>query len=392
MPSIEEITLTRPTAAPAGKAFPLEPASAESLGFHPPALDRLRALITAHIAEGRYPGAQIALARHGRLALFESFGESSIEKHTAADDRTLWLLFSNTKVITAAGIWALVEDGAITFSDRIADHIPDFARHGKGEVTLAQLLSHRGGFPSANVSQEAWTDHGRMLRDVCDFTLEWTPGSRLQYHGRSALWVAAALIETLTRGDYRDFLRRRIMEPLGIPNELFVGLPDSEHARVATMYEPDSAGKQVPLAVENTAPHRRAGIPSSGGHASARAMAAFYQMLAHGGELDGIRIFSRRLVEYVARNHTGEMVDHNFGMPMHRGLGVHVRGHSDTIRGLGSIASPNTFGHGGVGSSYCWADPDSGVSFAYLTNSRVPDPWHTRRLDLVSNIAHSAIG
>ena len=149
MPSIEEITLTRPTAAPAGKAFPLEPASAESLGFHPPALDRLRALITAHIAEGRYPGAQIALARHGRLALFESFGESSIEKHTAAADRTLWLLFSNTKVITAAGIWALVEDGAITFSDRVADHIPDFARHGKGEVTLAQLLSHRGGFPSA---------------------------------------------------------------------------------------------------------------------------------------------------------------------------------------------------------------------------------------------------
>ena len=56
-----------------------------------------------------------------------------------------------------------------------------------------------------------------------------------------------------------------------------------------------------------------------------------------------------------------------------------------------SIASPRTFGHGGVGSSYCWADPDSGVSFAYLTNSRVPDPWHSARLDVISNTAHAAI-
>jgi CubicO group peptidase (beta-lactamase class C family) len=391
MPDIRDVTLTRPVGRSAGDTFPLETETPEELGFHEPQLDRLRALIAQHIAEGRYPGAQIALARHGQLALFESFGSASLEPRTAAGERTLWLLFSNTKVITAAGVWALVEDGAITFSDRIAAHIPEFARHGKNEVTLAQLLSHRGGFPSHNVSPEAWTDHERMVREVCDFTLEWTPGSRVQYHSRSALWVAAALIETLTGGDYRDFLRARIMEPLGIANELFVGLPDAEHSRVATIYEPDTAGRQTPLASENTAPHRRAGIPSSGGHASARAMAAFYQMMANGGELEGRRIFSRRLVEYVTRNHSGEMVDHGFGMPMHRGLGVHVRGTTDAIRGLGTLASPATFGHGGVGSSYCWADPDSGVSFAYLTNSRIPDPWHTRRLDLVANLVHAAI-
>ena len=85
------------------------------------------------------------------------------------------------------------------------------------------------------------------------------------------------------------------------------------------------------------------------------------------------------------------MVDGGMDMPMHRGLGVHVRGNTDTIRGLGTIASPRTYGHGGVGSSYCWTDPDSGVSFAYLTNSRIPDPWHSRRLDIISNIVHSAI-
>jgi len=375
----------------AAPAFPLETSTPAELGLHEPALAKLRKLIGSHIAEGRYPGAQIALARHGRLALFETFGKASIAPASAASNDTLWLLFSNTKVITAAGIWALVEDGAITFSDRIADHIPDFARNGKGEITLAQVLSHRAGFPSQNVTSEGWTDREAMRRQICDFTLEWTPGSRLQYHPRAALWVAAALIEAIAGVDYRDFLRRRIIEPLGLGRELFVGTPDADHARIATIYEPDAAGVHRALEQENTAPHRRAGIPSSGGHATARALAAFYQMMANGGELNGRRLFSRRLVEYVTRNHTGEMLDYGMGMPMHRGLGVHVRGTTDRIRGLGTIASPHTFGHGGVGTSYCWADPDSGVSFAYITNSRIPDPWHSRRLDLVANLVHSAI-
>jgi CubicO group peptidase (beta-lactamase class C family) len=120
-------------------------------------------------------------------------------------------------------------------------------------------------------------------------------------------------------------------------------------------------------------------------------MAAFYQMMLAGGRLNGVRLFSPRLIQYVTRNVTGDMVDGYMGMPMHRGLGPHLRGTTDTIRGLGSLASPRTFGHGGVGSSYCWGDPDSGVSFAYLTNSRIPDPWHSARLDVVANSVHAAI-
>ena len=371
--------------------YPLAPASLTQLGFFEPALANLRVVIEHHIAEGRYPGAQIALARHGQLALFETFGRAAIEDNKPASAETLWLLFSNTKVITAMGVWALVEDGLLSFNDRIADHMPEFAQHGKGDITLAQVLSHRAGFPSQNITPAVWTDHVEMRRQVCNFTLEWTPGSRLHYHPRAALWVAAALIETLSGIDYRDFLRQRIIEPLGLSRDIFVGMPDAEHGRAASIYEPAADGSQQALKDENTAPFRRAGIPSSGGYATARGMAALYQMMANFGNLNGARIFSRRLVEFVTRNHTGDMVDGGMGMAMHRGLGVHVRGMSDKIRGLGAIASPRTFGHGGVGTSYCWADPDSGVSFAYITNSRQPDPWHSRRLDIVANLVHSAI-
>lgn len=388
---MNDMTAVKDVSSATHSAYPLAQASLVQLGFHEPALARLRALIERHIAEGRYPGAQIALARHGQLALFETFGRASISDNKPANADTLWLLFSNTKVLTATGIWALIEDGALSFNDRIADHIPEFAQHGKGDITLAQVLSHRAGFPSQNVTPAVWTDHVEMRRQVCNFTLEWTPGTRLHYHARTALWVAAALIEAVTGADYRDFLRQRIIEPLGLANDIFVGMPDAQHGRAATIYEPAADGTQQALKDENAAPFRRAGVPSSGGYATARGMAALYQMMANFGKLNGTRLFSRRLIEFVTRNHTGDMHDGGMDMPMHRGLGVHVRGTTEKIRGLGAIASPRTFGHGGVGSSYCWADPDSGVSFAYITNSRIPDPWHSRRLDVVANLVHSAI-
>jgi CubicO group peptidase (beta-lactamase class C family) len=200
------------------------------------------------------------------------------------------------------------------------------------------------------------------------------------------------LIESITKSDYRTFIRENVTEPLGLGDDVYVGLPDAQHARAVDMHEPAADGlRQVKRAEENSAAFRRAGTPAGGGYATARGMAAFYQMLVNGGRLGGTRLLSPRMVAYVTRNVTGDRVDGYMGMPMHRGLGPHLRGTTDTIRGLGALASPRTFGHGGVGSSYCWGDPDSGVSFAYLTNSRLPDPWHGARMDVVSNCVHSSI-
>lgn len=372
-------------------AFPLSVATPASLGLGPRALDRLQELITGHLAEGRYPGAQIAVARDGKLAFFRTLGDARLDPaRVPARDDSLWLLYSNTKVLTACAVWILAEQGALRFTDRVAEHVPGFEANGKGDVTIVQLLSHQGGFPNADVPKAAWEDHELLRRTVCGFTLEWTPGSRVHYHSRAAHWTAAVLIEALTKTDYRAFIREQVAEPLGLGDELFVGLPDGQHERATDMHEPGGTGS-VKRAEENNAEFRRAGTPGGGGYGTARAMAAFYQMLAAGGSLAGRRLLSTRMVQYVTRSVTGDRVDGYMGIPMHRGLGPHVRGTTDTIRGLGSIASPRTFGHGGVGSSYCWADPDSGVSFAYLTNSRVPDPWHSARLDVISNSVHAAI-
>lgn len=380
--------------------FPLPESNPEALGLDPRPLERLCRLVEQHIAEGHHPGAQLALARHGKLALFRSFGQARVAPQgardydapaTPADARSLFLLYSNTKVVTAAAVWMLVEDGKLRFNDTIAQHVPGFEAHGKGGITVLQLLTHQGGFPSAVVPEAAWADHDLLRRTVCNFTLEWTPGSKVQYHPAAAHWVAAVLIEAITGQDFRDVIRQRVTEPLGLSDELFVGLPEDQHGRAADIYDPPQEGKFTPRLPETTAAGRKAGIPGGGGYGSARAMAAFYQMLAQGGVLNGVRVLSPRMIEFVTRNFTGDRVDEYMGIPMHRGIGPHSRGETPVARGLGTIAHPRTFGHGGVGSSYCWADPVSGVSFAFLSNCRQTEEFHNRRMDILSSLAHASI-
>ncbi len=366
-------------------SYPLPSGELASLGFAAKPLDHLDRLIKTHIDDGRYAGAQIALARHGKLALFRTYGNARTEGATIpATNDSLFLLFSQTKVLTSSAVWTLVEEGKLSFMDRVSDHLPEFAARGKADITLEQVMTHQGGFPNADVTQATWTDHARMRAEVCDFSLEWTPGTRLQYHGRAAHLVQAMVIEAVTGQDFRTVIRQRVIEPLGLEHEIMVGVPEDQQARCADTYGPEAR--------DNSAAFRSAGLPSGGGYATARGMAAFYQMLGHGGRLGQTRLFSPRLIAYVSRSHTGESPDLAMtGIPMHRGLGPHVRGDSDRIRGLGTIGAPVTFGHGGVGSSYSWADPSSGVSFSYLTNFVSPDPWHSARLDRVANLVHAAI-
>ncbi|MFT4101833.1 MAG: serine hydrolase domain-containing protein [Burkholderiaceae bacterium] len=378
--------------------FPLQADTGATGHLRLEQIERLYALIDRHIADGRYPGAQIALAQNGRLLIERSFGQGRLDASAPGglagkvDDRSLWLLYSNTKVVLATALWKLFEQGAFRFTDRVVDHVPEFKRNGKRDITLLQVITHQGGFPNATVPPDCWDDHEKMKARVCNFSLEWTPGSRVHYHGLSAHWVLATVIEAVTGKDFRDYVREAVIEPLGLGDDLFLGLPAGAGDRLTEMVEPTPDGKGYRSIAENNTPEwRRAGIPGGGAYGTARGMAALYQMMLGGGELNGVRLLSPRTLAYAIRNFTGDRVDEFMGMPMHRGLGPHLRGTTPAIRGLGAIAPAGAFGHGGVGSSYCWGDPESGISFVYLTNCRVPDPWHSDRLDVVSNLVHSAI-
>lgn len=371
-------------------ALPISLASPASLGLDAAKLERACEIVASHVADDFHPGAQLAVARRGKLALYRAFGEATVAPSRPVVERTLFPLFSNTKVITAAAVWTLVEEGRLRFADRVAAHVPGFDAHGKKDVTVAHLLTHQAGFPTAEVAPECFADRERLLHAVCEFKLEWPPASRTVYHRLAAHWVIAVLIEAVTGADYRDEIRKRVIEPLGLTGEMFLGLPETEDHRASAMYTPKQT-EPWPLDPMVAAPaFRRSGIPGAGGYATARAMAVFYQMMAQGGVRNGVRIVSPRMIDYVTRDFTGDLVDDYTGYPMHRGLGPFSRGQTGHP-GLGAIGHPRTFGHSGVGTSYCWADPESGVSFAFLSNCRRDNEWHNRRMDILSTPVHASI-
>jgi CubicO group peptidase (beta-lactamase class C family) len=371
---------------------PLPAASAESAGLDPLKLERACALIEEHIAAGVNPGGQIAVVRHGKLVLDRVFGAARlVPAEVPVTAETLFLAYSNTKVVTASAIWKLVEDGRLRFDDPAAAYLPGFEKHGKGEVTILHLLTHQGGFPNAMIPLDLAEDHDALRAHLNEMKLEWLPGTNVHYHSASGHWVLAMVIEAITGMDYRDFIQTAIIEPLGLGAEMALKITPEIAARCADMHARDGDGPMLPLALENSPAYRHAGRPGGGIHSTARAFAAFYQMLLQGGQLGGTRLLSPRMIAYASRNFTGERINLMNGRPAHRALGPTVRGDTDFHPGHGAIAHPLTLGHAGMGSSYCWGDPDSGVSFAFVSNGRLDDDAHDRRMELLSTVVHASI-
>ncbi|TXR50374.1 serine hydrolase domain-containing protein [Phyllobacterium endophyticum] len=381
----------------------LKESDPSSVGLDSSRLQLVQNLLEEHICDCKYEGCQIAVARHGSLVLNKTYGTCpDISKRGAPQDDTLFCIRSMTKTFTAAVIWSLGDEGKLSFFDRVVDYIPEFGALGDGRdaIMIFQLLTHQAGFPHADVTKEAWADHRRLREEVCLFRLEWRPGSKVFYHSYNAHWVLAALIESVTGADFRDVVRERIISPLQIGNEFFMGVPGSDHVRIAREHSPvgRNGGGIALHAAENTPEWYSAGHPHGGGLATARGVVTFFQLLALGGSVCGQRVFSSRLIEYVSRN-TGDRLNERLHQEQkpgdaltvaNFGLGIKVRGEKPGMPGCGSLAGPRTIFHGGGVNSLAWSDPDTGVSFAFVSNAYVPTTWMAREMERVCNLVHSA--
>ena len=119
-------------------AFPAHGTTAnEDLGLDRERLADLRNRVQHAIDKGPLPSIQIALARNGKLALFETFG--------AADNSTRYNVFSCTKPVVASAIWRLMGEGLIAIDRPVADYMEGFAANGKQAVTVEQVLCHTAG-------------------------------------------------------------------------------------------------------------------------------------------------------------------------------------------------------------------------------------------------------
>lgn len=346
--------------------------------------DKVKALLTRvakEVEEGLLPAAQVALARNGKVGVFESFGSATNESLTP--------MFSATKAITSAAAWLLFQSGDLDEDERVVDIIEEFGTNGKEVVTVQQLFTHTAGFPHAPFRPLQWLNKDERLARFQQWRLSWPPGSKFEYHPSSSMWVIAEIIERRSGMDFTDFVRQRVLDPLGLQN-LFVGLPESENYRAldcehsgtaltAQDYAdmgmpapPDSEVTEDAILSFNKPEIRAVGVPGGGGYASAADLSLFYQALLHGG-LDGVELWSAATRDSVRRVRSGDLKDMMFKKLANRGLGIIISGdESRSFRGFGKTNSPLAFGHNGAGGQLAWVDPQTGISLAYLT------PGHDR--------------
>ena len=327
------------------------------------------------IDDGLLPSCQLALARDGEVIAFETFGNATPE--------TRYIVFSATKAWVASAAWILIAEGKIDVSKRVADYIPEFETNGKNVITVEQVMLHTSGFPHAPIGPPDWADRDKRLEHFAKWRLNWEPGTKYEYHPTSAHWVLAELVERTSGQDYRDFIEQRVSQPLGLPRVL--GIPSDQQDNIAELElcgepaTPDELEKalgirELPvtevtdeaLISLNRPAAREVGIPGGGGIMTAATMALFYQALLHNdaGIWDDATL---RDATSTIRNNLPDVMS---GTPANRALGVVVAGGDGNAkyRGFGHTQSPATFGHNGAAGQIAWVDPESGLSFCYLTN------------------------
>jgi len=366
------VTLGAVSAAPFSRT--IEGATADH-GIDPDALDELVARAQREIDEGRLPSCQLAFARDGKLAVSITLGEAA--------PASRYVIFSATKPIVASAMWILMGEGAIDVTRRVAEGVPEFGTNDKDVITIEQVMLHTSGFPRAPFGALDWDDRERRLARFARWRCNWEPGTRFEYHPTSAHWVLAEVIERVSGTDFREFIRTRILEPLGVTG-LQVGVPPSDQADIndlvatgapATPDELEAAIgiRELPLTEVTTQallnfnqPAVRAvGVPGGGGVSTAADLALFYQALLH----DPLATWKPAVLADVTSNVRNTFPDF-MGTPANRTRGLVVKGAGERahMRGMGRVVGPRAFGHNGAAGQIAWADPDTGVSFCFLTN------------------------
>lgn len=344
---------------------------AAALGLDPERLAAVLGRASREIDAGRLPSCQLAVARDGRVAV-ATLG--------AATDDSRYLVFSVTKAVTAAAVWLAMGDSLLAPETRVADLLPSFAREGFDGVTVEHLLTHTAGFPRAPLPPlDGATSAGRT-EWFERWRLDWRPGTRTEYHPTSAHWVLAELLEQVTGTDYRGFVRDRLLTPLGL-QRLRLGLPVDEQQDVVDVVpvgldETHLDGAPVVVTIDHLlamdAPDVRAvGVPGAGAVSTAADVALLYQAFLHnpGG------LFDAAILADATGNIRNRLPDPWTKVPANRTLGLVVCGDDGNqgMRELGRSVGPRAFGASGASGQVAWADPDTGLSFCYLTNGLEAD-------------------
>ncbi|HET9556062.1 MAG TPA: serine hydrolase domain-containing protein, partial [Actinomycetota bacterium] len=347
------------------------------------AQEQVQQAIDKLVESGAERGVQVAVYRDGEQVVDAVAGVADPASGRPVDAGTVFYNFSIVKGATATVVHVLAERGLFGYETPVADLWPAFAAKGKGAVTVRQVLDHTAGVPGIplDTTVEDLCDWDRICAAVADAELWWEPGTKVGYHAYTFGYILGEVVRRATGKPISQVLREEVSGPLGVADELWFGMPASEHHRLAPLEDEPGAAelaaqmlasmppdlpmlKSAPMSLFPSAefgnrPDTLAADIPAGGKTSARAIARMYAALL--GEVDGVRLLTpERLAEVTAVSSSG--TDEVFGNPSTWGLGYGIGG-SDPVS-----HAPTVFGYGGVGGSFACGDTASGVAWAVTKN------------------------
>jgi CubicO group peptidase (beta-lactamase class C family) len=344
---------------------------------------RVRAALQEAVKRGE-TGVSVAVYHRGKLIIDAQAGIADPATKKPVDSCTIFPVFSVTKGVTALAVHIQAERGLLDLDAPISKYWPEFAANGKEGITITQALSHRACIPQmpTGVTPELMADWDWMVKQVAGFAPIFPPGTVNAYHVLIWGWILGEVVcrTDPARRPFDKFVYEEICAPLGI-KDYFLGVPDSELDRIATL----SGGNSAPLVdehnicppevfcgsnVHNLKVVQQCVDPGAGAITTASAVAKIFALIAEGGELDGVRLLSKdRVATFTKPREGAHDPDKVVSIPVWFGAaGFYLGGEAGASSPLVPdhrevIYSP------GAGGSYAWADLRDHVSVAICHNN-----------------------
>jgi CubicO group peptidase (beta-lactamase class C family) len=374
---------------------------------------RARAVLESGLRAGLHPGAQLCVWRAGEMRIDEAFGHAREGVAMRQDSLMLW--FSAGKPVTAVAIGQLVERGLLKWETRVAEVVPEFARHGKDSVTVRHLLTHTAGLRAADRIEHT-LDGSEQIARLCELPPEpdWIPGQRAGYHTSGSWLLLGEIIRRISGKPVEEFARENIFLPLGMNDSWLALLAESVAADVSrrTLNEDRSAptdvggyntaeriafvfdtsgGTPQPKHDWNSADGLTRCRPGGSARGPVRELARFYEALRRGGEK---LLRPDTVAAMISRQREG-MFDETFQFKMDCGLGFILNSNHGGFQmpyGYGRHAARETFGHSGNQSSCAFCDPRHELVVAWAANGLPGERPHQQRQRAIHHAIYEDLG
>ncbi|WP_409433060.1 serine hydrolase domain-containing protein [Litorimonas sp. RW-G-Af-16] len=348
-------------------------------GHVAPGFEAVRETMLANFEQHDEHGAQFCLMREGEVLVDLCAGWSDRRKDEPVAPDTLFSVYSSGKAMAALVIAWLAEEDRLGYEQPIRTIWPEMDNHGKGDLTVAQFMSHQAGLSgitNPDWTPEDWYDWDKVCAELAAQEPIWAPGTACGYHP-TTYGILAGEIARRTDQELRTLgriLREELAEPSGA--DVWIGLPEAEHHRVTTMIKPkklanlgdlNPATKAAFLMPGSAAGGRSqadwlsAEFAGSNCQATAKGLARLMQIAVDGGIADRAVLSEDTLATLSQSRIKGENLVLPFTLDFAAGI---MRNDPNYFYG----PNPDTLGHSGWGGSCVFADPKTGLHGAYVMN------------------------